>query len=308
MKRRAASAAAAAVMAWAAASQVQAQAQAAGADAAGLAAQVDEPRAYGWFVGDTVSRSIRLQVPDGFTLDTASLPRPGKRGGALELRSVAWRQASRELVVEYQVLLSPATPRVLEMPAFDLRFTRAGGQPAASLRIDAWPVAVAPLVAGGEAPARRGFGEMQPDRPPPRIDVAGHRARLLAYAAAAALLALYLLHVYVGLPWWARRHRPFGQAWRGLRALPAQPAEADRRAAWAQVHAALNHTAGGTLLDEGVPGFLAAHPRYRGLKAELHEFFARSRRSFFADEPAAADLQWLRGFCRRCRDAERGAA
>ena len=96
---------------------------------------------------DVVVRRIQLQVPSGLALDTASLPRPGKRGGALELRSVAWRQAAQELVVEYQVLLSPPTPRVLEMPAFELRFAGAGGQPAGSLRIDAWPVAVSPLVA-----------------------------------------------------------------------------------------------------------------------------------------------------------------
>lgn len=274
----------------------------------GLAAEVQEPRAYGYFVGDVVARRIQLQVPAGLALDTASLPRPGKRGGALELRSVAWRQAAQELVVEYQVLLSPPTPRVLEMPAFELRFTGAGGQPASSLRIDAWPVAVSPLVAAGDPPARRGYGEMQPDEPPPQRDLQPHAQRLLALAGVAALLGLYLLHVYVGLPWWARRYRPFGLAWQALRGLPAEPQEAQRRQAWANVHAALNRTAGRALLDQDVPAFVDMHPRWRALQAELHEFFARSRRSFFAGEPAGDDLAWLRGFCRRCRDVERGAA
>lgn len=271
-------------------------------------AQIEEPRAYGYFVGDVVARRIQLQLPAGVALDTASLPRPGKRGGALELRSVAWRQSAHELVVEYQVLLSPPTPRVLEMPPFELRFTGAGGQPAGSLRIDAWPVAVSPLVAAGDPPARRGYGEMQPDETPPQRDLRPHAQRLLALAAVAAVLGLYLLHVYVGLPWWARRHRPFGQAWQALRGLPPQPGEAAQRQAWAQVHAALNRTAGTALLDDGVPAFVSTHPRWRGLQADLHEFFARSRRSFFAGEPAGDDLAWLRGFCRRCRDLERGAA
>lgn len=274
----------------------------------GPAADVQEPRAYGYFVGDVVARRIQLQVPAGLALDTASLPRPGKRGGALELRSVAWRQAAQALVVEYQVLLSPPTPRVLEMPAFELRFTGAGGQPAGSLRIEAWPVAVSPLVAAGDPPARRGYGEMQPDEPPPQRDLQPHAQRLLALAAVAALLGLYLLHVYVGLPWWARRYRPFGLAWHTLRGLPENADEAVRRQAWADVHAALNRTAGRALLDQDVPAFVAAQPRWRAVQAELHEFFARSRRSFFAGEPAGDDLVWLRGFCRRCRDVERGAA
>lgn len=270
-------------------------------------AQVEEPRAYGYFVGDTVARTIRLQLPAGMAVDTASLPRPGRRGGALELRRVAWRQGEQALWVEYQVLLSPPAPRVLEMPAIELRLQQADGRPPASLRIDAWPVTVVPLLPA-EPPNRRGFGEMQPDRPPPLLDLQGHAARMLALAVAAGVLLLYLLHVYVGLPWWARRHRPFGQAWRVLQALPRQPDTTQRRAAWAAVHAALNRTAGATLLADGVPGFVQAHPRYAPLQAALADFFARSRSGFFAESAADDDMAWLRALARRLRDAERGAA
>lgn len=275
--------------------------------AAAQTAQVEEPRTYGYFVGDTVARTIRLQLPAGMAVDAASLPRPGKRGGALELRRVAWRQAEQALWVEYQVLLSPPAPRVLEMPAIELRLQRGKGQPPASLRIDAWPVTVVPLLPA-EAPSRRGFGDMQPDRPPPALDLGGHASRMLALAVVAGVLLLYLLQVYVGLPWWARRHRPFGQAWRVLQALPPQPDTAQRRAAWAAVHAALNRTAGATLLADGVPGFIAAHPRYAPLQPALADFFARSRSGFFAEAAADDDMAWLRGLARRLRDAERGAA
>ena len=115
---------------------------------------------------------------------------------------------------------------------------------------------------------------------------------------------------WLALPWWARRHRPFGQAWRTLRALPPRPDEGRRRGAWAAGHAALNRTAGATLLAEGVPGFVAAHPRYARLQPELVAFFERSRSGFFAERvgEAEAELAWLRTLARRLRDAERGAA
>ncbi|MBK6853928.1 MAG: hypothetical protein IPG93_20670 [Burkholderiales bacterium] len=53
-----------------------------------LAAQVDEPRAYGWRVGDVVRRVVHLQLPPGWQLDERSLPKPDQRGGELELRAL----------------------------------------------------------------------------------------------------------------------------------------------------------------------------------------------------------------------------
>lgn len=280
---------------------------AAAAEPAGGGAGVDivEPRAYGWMVGDTVERTLRLTLPHGATVDVASLPQPGRRGKALELRHVAFRQG-RELWLEYQVMLSPPEPRVLEMPGFELQLRDAAGRTTA-LRIEAWPVGVVPLAAR-EAPARRGFGELQPDVAPPPIDTAGFEARLLAAGAAALLVGAYLVHVHVALPWWARRRRPFGLAFQRLQALPAAPDAAQRREAWVQVHAALNRSAGTTLFDAGVDDFLRAQPRYAPLRGALREFFARSRRVFFEGAPQDDDLPWLLGFCRRCRDVERGLA
>ena len=59
--------------------------------------------------------------------------------------------------------------------------------------------------------------------------------------------------------------------------------------------------------------FVAAQPRYAGLRSELAAFFQQSRREFFSGSAAAADearwgIERCREFCRQCRDAERGAA
>lgn len=272
--------------------------------AAAQTARIDEPRAFGYSVGDVVTRHIELDVPAGLTLDAASVPQPGRRGKALELRSVALRQG-RLIDLEYQVLLSPREMRVLEMPAFTLSF--AGGQGGKTLRIDAWPVAVQPLVAV-DAPSRTGLGDMRPDAAPMPIDISAGRARLIVYAVVAALLLGYLAHVYIGLPWWARHRRPFGVAWRALRGLPAQPGEQQRRDAWAQVHGALNQTAGEVVFEAGLDRFVARHARFKALRGDLQVFFERSRQAFFAGDAAPDDGQWLMQFLRKCRDAERGAA
>ena len=279
------------------------------ADPQVLSAQSDQPRAFGYSVGDVVTRHIRLQVPSGLKLVEDSLPSVGGQGRAIELRRLALRRSfggtPEELEIEYQVFLAPRELRVLEMPPIELRFD--GVPRAQTLRIDAWPVSVAPLAAVDASP-REGLGEMRPDREPMPIGTQPLRWRLAVWAATALLLLAYLAHVYIGLPWWNRRYRPFGLAWRVVRGLPAQPDAAQRRRAFEQLHAALNASAGEALFEPGLDGFIAARPRFAPLRAELSEFFARSRTEFFGAGSGAIDGGWLREFCRRCRDAERGAA
>ena len=277
-----------------------------------LNASTQEPRAFGYQVGDVLSRSVTIHVPDGLVLDASSLPLPGARGKALELGGVARSSHDEpggrriELKLDYQVFLSPPQVRTLELPTFTLRFT---GQPREqALRIEAWPVTVAPLVPV-EVSARRGLGELQPDTPAPLIDTRAGRMRLLVDDGVLLLLVAYLAQVYLVMPWWSRAQRPFTQAWRALGRMPHGACEAQRRAAFQRLHEALNLSAGEVVFEPGIDRFIAAQPRFQPLRDDIVTFFRQSRREFFASgEPADFDRAWLIRFCRRCRDAERGAA
>ena len=294
-----------------------------------LTATTAEPRAFGYQVGDVVSGTVQVHVPTGLVLDDASLPKPGARGKALELRSVV-RSSSPEaggraltLTLDYQVFLSPAQTRTLETPTLNLRFL--GLPREQTLRIEPWPVTVSPL-APIDASPRRGLGELQPDAAPPLIVATATRWRLLAEGCMALLLLGYLAHVYLGAPWWARSQRPFNRAWLDLRKLRARPnilptdgAPPAARAAFQLLHAALNASAGEVVFEAGIDRFVAAHPRFRPLRDDLVAFLRLSSREFFAPHVASAanapaagleadPLPWLFAFCGRCRDAERGAA
>ena len=277
-----------------------------------LDATTTEPRAFGYRIGDLVERSVTVRAGSGTVLDDASVPRAGARGSALELRDVLQRNSAEsggrryELMLRYQVFQSPRETRILEMPAFTLRFT--GAPRAQEIRIEAWPVTVSPLVPV-DAPSRRGLGELRPDATAPLIDMTPGRLRLMTYGGLSLLLVGYLLHVYIGLPWWTRLHRPFASAWRELRGLQPASSDAQRRRAYRTIHDALNRTWGEVLFERDIDPFLAGRPRFEPLRADLVMFFSRSRLEHFSGtaqpdpEPA-----WLVEFCRRCRDAERGAA
>lgn len=272
--------------------------------------QASEPRAFGWRVGDVVERRIEVFVPEGWRLDDNSLPRPGGRGQALEIRRVERHDESVvggrqvRLDVEYQVLLSPAAVRTLEIAPLKLKLE--GGGRSEELRVEAAPVTVAPLVPVEVSP-RHGLGEMQPDRAPPLVDESRWRWRLGAWALLAALVGAGLFALHVGVPWAAARRRPFGQAWRALRGLGPQPSAVEWRAACKRVHAALDQAAGEVLFEAGVARFTAARPRFAPLGEEIARFLALSRREFFGGGGReAGDAAWLLGLLRRLRDVERG--
>lgn len=279
--------------------------------AAQLDAQTQDPRAFGWQVGDVVSRTVVVEVPDGLVLDEASVPQPGARGRALELRSVTRRDGAapdgrrHELTLAYQVFLSPREPRTLEMPSFRLRFD---GQPRGQeVLVEAWPVTVSPLAAP-DVSYRRGLGELQPDAAPQLLDTEPTRRRLVFYGAFALLLVAYLANVYIGLPWWTRRHRPFTQAWRQLRGVTPASSPAQWQGAFRDVHHALNQSMGEVLFEQDIDRFLKKRPQFAHLRGELANFFQQSRFEFFGEGQGTAERNWLLDFCRRMRDAERGAA
>jgi mxaA protein len=278
----------------------------------GVRVEADEPRAFGYQVGDTVERRVTVHAGAGWALDANSLPKAGARGGALELRRVAATAHAEgdgrrhEFDLQYQVFISPPAVRTFEIPAFRLRFN--GPQRSEEVRVEAWPVTVAPLVPVEVSP-RRGLGELRPDHAPPLIDDRTLRLRLL-WIAAAALVALGTLAViHWGPPWRAARNRPFGRAWRQLRDLPPTAPGAQWRAACKTVHEALNRSAGEVLFESGLERFIAAHPAFTALRDDLARFLRLSRGEFFGEaEREAGDAAWLVGLCRRCCDAERGFA
>lgn len=279
----------------------------------------DEPRAFGYRVGDTVRREVVIDTPAGLRLDEESMPTVGRQGPLLELRSVS-RQKQRvdggqrlTLGFEYQIFASPPEPRTYELPTLKLRFD--GGSSAQEVRVEAWPVVVSPLMPD-EASTRVGLGELRPDAPVQPAPTTLPRVMVTGSVVVGLSLIAYLALVYLGLPWWGRRQRPFGAAWRSLqsqRRRGALPADASgRQTAARQLHAALNTAAGRVLFAETVDAFIAGAPRFAPLRADLLAFFERSRAAFFAtpaDGAAVADdLQWLLDFAGALRNAERGSA
>lgn len=279
--------------------------------APGLVHAVDEPRAYGHLVGDVLTRTVHLRVPPGLRLRADTLPVPGRQGQALELRAVEHQgpatAAAQTLTLRYQVFAAPLRPRVLELPPLSLAFEPLQGGRVQELRVDAWPVQVAPL-GPAEAAQRAGLGDLQPDARAPALDTRAPRLRLGLAVAGLLLLLSGLAWVLLLRPRWQRRRRPFARLRRELAAWPASALEGDARPAFARVHAALRAQAGRNLLAPDLPAYLAARPGLAPMAGELHAFHQASAALFF--QPAAGpatgwDLARLRRLAVALAEVER---
>ncbi len=281
-----------------------------------LRVEVEQPRAFGWRLGDTFERRITVEVPQGMRLDEASLPRIARPGTAAELRAIertGERIAGGErlhLVLRYQLFVSPVEPRTYELQGFRMRFAGAAGSAMRdeTALVEVWPIAAAPL-APAETSPRTGLGELRPDAKLPRAEPPF--GRLAAWAALAVLLLGWLAHVYLGDRWWAKRQRPFARAYRELARLDlAAGANAPLlRDAFRRLHRAFDESAGRATFAADAASFAADGSRWAPLRAEIAAFFERSRAAFFDGTPAAADDGTkLLALARALRDTERGTA
>lgn len=278
---------------------------------ADLRHQVDEPRAYGHLVGDVVERRVQLALPPGLRLRGDSLPVAGRRGQALELREVlhAGPHDARHqtLTLRYQVFAAPRQPRVLELPPVLLDFEPLGGGRVQTLRIDAWPLQLAPL-GPEEAANRRGLGPLQPDLDAPALDTRAIRLRLALWLGGLLAVLLGLGWMLLLRPYRLRRRQAFARLRRELAGLPAQALAEDARAVFARVHAALRAQAGRNLLARDLPDYLAARPGLAALADELRAFHQASEVLFFQPGAKAApdwDLARLRRLAGALAEVER---
>lgn len=269
---------------------------------AGVAATVEQPRAFGHVIGDVLTQRVLLEQA-GRSLEPAALPPADRVGLWLDRRAARIEpdaEGGRWLVLDYQLINAPRALMSVSLPALSMA-TDAGIR----LAVPAWPISIGPLT----PEAVFGQGELQPLRPDRTVAPLPTAALQRQFAAALGALGALLL---AWLGWWAWRNAreaerlPFARAWQELRRLQrrhrGEPLAAVPQA-WLALHRALNATAGRVVHSAGLPQLLAEAPQLRPLAVRLDGFYRQSAGRFFAGAPAAAPFDLLE-LCRELRQAE----
>jgi mxaA protein len=258
-----------------------------------LSVSTIEPRGFGYFVGDLLTREIAVTVAEPYKLEAASRPAARRLSYWLDLRSVdiyEREQGGRttyRLKLVYQTLYVPLSPEPRTLPAISLRF--ADGDEIAVANVPPFKFVMAPLrEVLPEKPEEGPVGYLRPDAVPGTVsmrqDRIGFGAGLVIVLLALGLLAYH--HAWG--PFRKRSARPFTEAARTLKRLSRSPDAEAYRTGLLDLHRAFDVSAGGRLLAEDVPDFLARHCEFRPYEPQIDRFFASSRRAFFGNDEAGA--------------------
>jgi mxaA protein len=234
---------------------------------------VQQPRSFGYVLGDTMTQRILLQSP-GHNFDLVSLP-PTERAGLWFARRSSRIEVAEDkhrwLVIDYQLINAPQALMTVNLPSVTLK-PKSGN---AGLTVPEWPVSIAPLT------PRAAFGkgalqELRPDHPAPMLPTQGQRRWLKAWSGA------LVLTLVSWLAWWLVRSlraaatQPFAQALREIRR-----SDDDSNAAWLALHRAFDRTARRVLQLSTLPALFKQAPHFESERAAIERFYSESYARFF---------------------------
>lgn len=264
---------------------------------------VEQPRAYGYTVGDLLQQRVALGTPAApFAL--AEVPRTGRIGASL------WRGRSDEqvdrsgqhwLTIEYQLINTPQSLSVWYLPVLKLKAKNSS----AVLTVDSMPFSIGPFTPPQPYEVAA-LPALQPDMPPSPVSIAPLERRIrLATRALGAVLAAWAL--MIGWRYLQRgRHLPFARALNDLNA-GARTQAADPLAARRRLLHAMNDTAGEVVRPATLGKLLARAPYLAHERPALETFVQESHALFFGGRTvsAAADAAGVGALARRLRRLER---
>lgn len=276
-----------------------------------IGVSVQQPRPFGYVIGDRLEQRITLSAPAGFSIDPRSLPRAGRTNLWLEL-SPPHLTSSRQggairyrLSLDYQVVNVPEQVRTIDLPAVDLVLRRQGSQRSqVTTSIDEWPITIAPITPAYVL-ARAGLTEIRPDAPPPTSDSGRYRRLTLLWLAAIVAVAAAMTVQRRGGLWLRQGARPFARAARDLRKLARLPPEQTTyRRGLQRLHRAFDAATGHAVFGDRLAPLFAAHPELVGLREQIGRFYAASQHEFFGTGARTASLQDVLALANGCREAE----
>jgi len=279
---------------------------------------IEPERDVGYTVGDILQRTIVLDVKKPYSLQETSLPIVGYehrwkgQPTGIELRKIESEKndmgesTQYVLRLDYQVFTNNVVAKPAALPAEVIKFK--GNNKLYQYRIPSWNFRISPIAVFGSVKIEQ---DMSPFRGPLLLDPTPGKKRLKVLIGVFAVALLGLLYVFGSHTWLPRMGGPFARAYRDINKLRKLPAtDTALKQAVARVHQSLNATAGSSVFGDTLDNFLQKKPAFTPIKADIEHFFGLSRQVFF--EPKAAHqvgdspFGWLREFCRRCRDCERG--
>ena len=279
---------------------------------------VDPVKDVGYTVGDVLQRQITLTIKKPYYLVEESLPIIGfektYRGQPIGVNLAGLKHTKKDegeqivhhLTLDYQIFTSSVVAKRAAVLAEYVRLVNTSDKDdLVKYRIPMWEFVISPLSVFGQIKVE---DDMSQFRGPLLMDASKEKMRLKTLLVLLALSLIGLLYILGKNAWLPRMGGPFAKAFRNIKKQDNTPQGI--QSAVSSMHAALNTSAGNSLFMNNLDEFLAKKPAFNAIKSEINQFFDLSRQVFFEPnakhDVGAEPVTWLKQFCRRCRDCERG--
>lgn len=233
-------------------------------------------------IGDVLQREIDIAVTKPGVINKNAFPVKGANQNGIELVDVKISSTKNgektlyKLNLSYQVFSYSDKPIVMQLPAEHIAVT---GGTATAIDIPAWHFWYAPMVPVGITNAK---DNLQPQFRPTLIDLQAHSNRLIALLIILLVGAVGLVYVNADKQWLPFMNGAFAQAHRKIKKLPKN--QAGEQKALLHMHQAFNQTYGANLFANEIQGFVAKHPVFAALQADIVRFFERSSAALFGNK------------------------
>jgi mxaA protein len=240
---------------------------------------VQQPRPFGYVLGDTLTQRILLRSA-GQDFEPVAFPPTERAGLWFARRSSKIERAEdggRWLAIDYQLVNAPQTLMTVNLPTVMLK-SKTGSM----LAVPEWPISVAPLTPRA-AFAKGGLQELRPDHAAPMLPTLKLRRQLEIW------LSAFALTIVIWFGWWlvrslrAAANQPFASALREIRRTGDNNA-----GAWLALHRAFDRTAGRALQTTALPVLFKRAPHFEPQRAAIEQFYAQSNLRFFGVAPTRA--------------------
>ncbi|HKU17103.1 MAG TPA: hypothetical protein VJQ52_22100 [Steroidobacteraceae bacterium] len=258
-------------------------------------AVVEQPRAFGYVLGDVITQRVLLEI-NGAHFEP-KLPATQRVGIWLDRRAThieSGADGRRWLVVDYQLINAPRLLTTIAVPPL-LLVSKQGDK---RMLVPERRISVSPLTPHTTFDVD-GLGALRPDRQATPIATAPIKRQLwLCVIALAATLA-----AWGGWIAWRNRlaalNQPFARAWHEIQKVDAASPQA-----WQTLHRAFDRTAGRVMHTDTLPQLFDHAPHLRPLRQQIEEFFAASSARFFGTGAPDAKVS-IGQLCEQLRQVER---
>lgn len=231
-------------------------------------------------IGDVLQREVDIAVTKPGVINKNALPVKNTNQNGIELVDVKITSTKNgektlyKLNLSYQVFSYSDKPIVMQLPAEHIAVT--GGT---TIDIPAWHFWYSPMVPAGLANAKE---NMQPQFRPTMIDLQTHTNRLVALLIILLVGTVGLVYVNADKQWLPFMNGAFAQAHRKIKKLGKN--QVGEQKALLYMHQAFNRIHGANLFANDIPDFVAEHPVFAALQADIVQFFERSSAALFGNK------------------------